>query len=78
MQLQELGTWIAPIGTSATQGVPSMTTAEPLLKAQMAHSIKIPAGALITANVEDHAMLGRLKGLGLNMATLPHESLQQL
>lgn len=53
-----------------------MTTTEPLLKAQVAHSIMIPAGALITANVEDCIMLGQVKQMGLNMAALPRESLQ--
>ena len=66
------------MGTSATRGVLSMTTIKPLLKAQMAHSITIPARALITANAEDRVVLGCLIGLGLNVATLPQESLQQL
>lgn len=58
MQLQKLGIWIAPMGTSATQGVPGMITIEPLLKAQMAHTIAIPGGALITTNAEDRVVLG--------------------
>lgn len=56
-QLQELGTRIAPIGTNNTPRVSSMTAAESLLKSQMAHSIPIPAGALITTNTEDRAVL---------------------
>jgi len=75
-ELQELGTRIALMSTSATQGVPGMIAAESLLKAQMAHSIMILAGSLITANAEDCTVLGRLKGLGLNVAALPRESLQ--
>jgi len=34
-----------------------MTGTKPLLKAQMAHTIAIAAGALITANAEDRVVL---------------------
>lgn len=44
----------------------------------MAHTIAILAGALITENVEDRAMVGQIAGLGLNLAALPSEILYQL
>jgi len=55
-----------------------MAATEPLLKTQVAYSIAIPVGMLIVDNVEDRAVLGRLTGMGLNIAYLPHESFQQL
>jgi len=44
----------------------------------MVHTIVILEGALIAENEEDTTIVGQLTGLGLNLATLPQESLYQL
>lgn len=77
-QLQELGTGAAQMGTTTTHAVTSMSTTEHLMKAQLAHTIVIPAEALITENEKDRVVVGQLTGLGLNLATLLCESLYQL
>lgn len=41
----------------------------------MANTIKLPEGALIVESIEDKAVVGRIKGLGLNLATLPRDTL---
>ena len=66
------------MGTIATHGVIRMSATEQLLKAQMVHTIVILEGALIAENEEDTTIVGQLTGLGLNLATLPQESLYQL
>jgi hypothetical protein len=78
VQLQELGARASQPGTIATHGATGMSATEQLLQAKMANTIALPAGALITENAEDRAVVGRLTGLGLNLAALPRESLYQL
>jgi len=43
----------------------------------MANTVALSEGALTVANMEDRVTVGRLKGLGLNLATLPPEILYQ-
>lgn len=56
----------------------SASATEQLLRAKMANKIVLSKGALTTDRLEDSAAVGRLKGLGLNLATLPQDILYQL
>lgn len=49
-----------------------------LLRAKMANTIVLPEGALTMDNMKGRAAIGRLKGLGINLAALPREILYQL
>lgn len=55
-----------------------MLETEQLLQAKMANTITLPTGALTGDNAAARAMVGRLRGLGLNLAALPRERLYQL
>lgn len=55
-----------------------MAATKPFLQAQMAHSILIPIGVLLTTQTEDRVVLERFIGLRLNVVALPRENLQQL
>jgi len=57
------------IGTSA---------AEEMLHTRVTNMIVLPDGALITAKEADRPTVNSLKGVGLNMATLPRETLYLL
>ena len=54
------------VGTSA---------AKEMLSTKMTNTIVLPDGALIVENEADRAMFNILKGVELNMATLPQETL---
>lgn len=41
----------------------------------MANTIVLPEGALTTDKEDDKAAMGRIKGLGLNLAALPQDTL---
>lgn len=44
----------------------------------MDNTIVLPKGVLTAKNKEYKSMVGRIKGLGLNLATLPRDTLYQL
>lgn len=44
----------------------------------MDNTIVLPEGALIVESTEDRGVVGRIKGLGLKLATLPRDTLYQL
>lgn len=78
VQLQELQVWPQQEGTIATYDAASTSAADQLLHAKMANTIVLSEGALTTKSKEDRAAVGRMKGLGLNLATLPWDTLYQL
>lgn len=55
-----------------------MSATEQLLQAKMANTIALLTGTLKSDNAVDKAVVGRLTGLRLNLASLPCESLYQL
>ena len=65
-------------GTVAAYGVAGTSTAEQLLRAKMANTIVLSEGALIVESEEDRAVVGQMKGLGLNLAALSWDTLYQL
>lgn len=44
----------------------------------MVNTIVFPKGALVSSNVMDRLSISMMKGLGLNLATLPQETLYLL
>lgn len=54
------------------------TATEEMLCARMTNTIVFPEGALVTQNETDRAMVSALKGVGINMAALPRETLYVL
>ena len=62
-------------GTIATYDVAGTSTMEQLLRAKMANTIMLPKGALTTQSMEDRTIVGRIKGVGLNLAALPWDIL---
>lgn len=44
----------------------------------MENTIVLLEGALVSSNAMDHLLISMMKGLGLNLATLPWEMLYQL
>jgi len=51
---------------------------EQSLRAKMANIVVLLKGALIAERMEDRAMVGRIKGLGLNLDALLRDILYQL
>lgn len=49
-----------------------------MLHVRMANTIVLSKGALAAENEIDRAAVGRIKGLGLNLAALPRDTLYQL
>lgn len=62
-------------GTLLTSLVVGMVTAKEMLCAHMANSITLPKGALVIENQVNRATVSVLKGVGINMAMLPQETL---
>ncbi len=54
------------------------STTEHMLHARMENTIVLPEGALVSSNVMDEWLISMMKGLGLNLATLPREMMYQL
>lgn len=77
-QLQELQVWAPQEGTLATYIAVGTSTAEQIIRARMANTIVLPKGVLATTNEIAKAVVSRIKGLGLNLAFLPQETLYQL
>lgn len=65
-------------GTLSTSLAVETTTVEQMLRARVTNTIVLPKGALITTNEVDRPMVNALKGLGINMAALPWETLYVL
>ena len=70
--------WSPQEGTVATYVVAGTSTIEKMLRASMANTIVLLEGVLEAENEIDRATVGRIKGLGLNLATLPRDTLYQL
>jgi len=51
---------------------------EQLLREKLANTIVLLEGALTVESTEDRAAVGRIKGLGLNLAAFPWDTLYQL
>lgn len=66
------------VGIVAAYGAAGTSTAEHLLCTKMANTIVLLEGALIVESEEDRAAVCRMKGLGLNLATIPWDTLYEL
>jgi len=66
------------VGTLSTHLVAGSSPAEQMLCAPMANTIVLPEGALLTTNEVDRFSVSMMKGLGINLATLPCETLYLL
>jgi len=49
-----------------------------MLRVRMANTIVLPKGALVSTNAMDQMTISMMKGLSLNLAALPWETLYQL
>lgn len=77
-QLQELQVRATQERTIATYSAASTSTAKQLLRTKMANTIVLPEGVLAAETETDKAAVGRITGLGLNLAALPRDTLYQL
>ena len=77
-QLQELQVWPPQVGTLSTNLTVKSTTVEQMLRAQMVNTIVLSEGALVTSNEAHRYAISTMKGLGVNLATLPRETLYLL
>jgi len=59
-------------------GAAGTSTTEKLLQAKMANTIVLPEGVLMVDNTKESVGVGRIKGLGLNLAALLRDTLHQL
>ena len=62
-------------GTVSTSLAIGTLAADEMLCAKMTNAIVLSDGALIAENEADRPMVSSLKGVGLNMAALPRETL---
>lgn len=62
-------------GTLSSSLAVGSTTVEQMLRAQMTNTIVLSEGALVPSNEADRPSVSALKGLGLNLAALPCETL---
>ena len=60
------------VSTSLAMGT---SAAKEMLRTRVTNMIVIPDGVLITKKEAKRAIVSSLKGVGLNMAALPHETL---
>jgi len=60
------------LSTSLTLGI---AAAKEMLCTRVTNTIVLPEGALVTENEADRPMVSELKGVGINMATIPQETL---
>ena len=65
-------------GTLSTNLVVGMDAAEEIMCARMTNTIVLPKGALVIENEANRPMVIALKGVRINMATLPRETLYVL
>lgn len=65
-------------GTLSTNIAVGTLAAEQMLRARMKNTIVFPEGALVPSNAMDQLSISMMKGLGLNLAALPWETLYQL
>ncbi len=77
-ELQELQVRTPQAGTVSTSLAIGTSAAEEMLRTRVTNTIVLPDGALTTENEADRPMVSSLKGVGLNMAVLPRETLHLL
>ena len=77
-QLQELQVWPLQEGTLSTHVAAGTLAAEQMLHLRMAYTTVFPVGVLVSSDAMDQMMVSMMKGLGLNLASLPWEMLYQL
>lgn len=65
-------------GALSTHIAKGTLEAEQMLCARMANTIMLPEGVLVSLDVMDRMMVSMTKGFGLNLATLPWETLYHL
>lgn len=51
------------------------SAAEQMLRAKMTNTITLSDGALVLENTMEQVMVNTMKGIGLNLVSLPHETL---
>ena len=73
--IQELQVHTPQVGTVSTNLAVSTLAVEEMLHARVTNTIIMLDGALITEKEADRPMVNSLKGVGLNMVTLPWETL---
>lgn len=78
VQLQELKVQPSHEGILSTHVTMGTSTEKHMLHARMANTIVLLEGALVSADAMDRMTVSMMKGLGLNLATLPWEILYQL
>ena len=78
VQLQELQVWPPQEDTLSTHVAAGTLAAEHMLHARMKNTIVFPKGSLMSSNVKDQLSISMMKGLGLNITTLPWETMYQL
>lgn len=77
-QLQELQVQLPQEGAVAAYNVASTLAAGQLLHAKLANTIVLLEGAVTTKNEDDRAAVGKINGLGLNLAARSWDTLYQL
>ncbi len=65
-------------GTLSTHIAIGTSAAEQMLRTRMVNTIVLPGGALVSSNAMDQLSISMMKGLGLNLAALPLETLYLL
>ena len=63
--------WPPQKGTIATCVATGTSATDQMLHARMDNTIVLLEGALVAENEIDRAVVGKIKGLGLNLAALP-------
>ena len=66
------------MGALSTHLIAGSSAAEQMLCTWMENTIVLLEGVLVAANETDRFVVNMIKGLGLNLATLPRESLYLL
>lgn len=71
VQLQDLQVKPPQIGTMAPYVAAGTLEEKQMLRARITNTFVFPEGTLVVANEVDRAVVGRIKGLGLNLVALP-------
>ena len=70
-QIQELQVHTPQAGTLSTSLAVGTAAAKEMLCACMTNTIVLPEGALVTENEADRPMVSAMKGVGINLVSLP-------
>ena len=77
-QFQELQVSPPLAGTFSNDLAVGTTVAEKMLRARVTNTVVLLEGALVTQNEADRPTVSTLKGLNINMAALPRDTLYVL